>query len=82
MNIDDRLAEMRRDRLAAGEAEPFVHLLVGTYDGPNPLKQGMWAGFACDPHSSHLRVSLLERTQNPDRATCPDCLAAIHSPTS
>lgn len=73
MNIDDRLAEMRRARLAPGEPEPFVHLLIG--DMPN------WIGYACDPDFKRVRVSLLERTKNPDRATCPDCLAAINSPT-
>lgn len=48
MPLEDTLARMRRDRTSAGEPEPPVHLLVGTYDGPNPLKRGLWAGFACD----------------------------------
>lgn len=77
MSLADTLARMRREATPEGKPELFVHLLVGSYEGPNPLKEGLWAGFACDPTSSTgLHPPLFCRTTDPAVATCPACVAA------
>jgi hypothetical protein len=74
MNIDDLLAERRRERLQDGEQEPDVHLVVGPreYIG---LQSQAW--IACDRDGDRVRVPLDERTRDASRATCLDCLAAV-----
>src|SRR4051812_27469124 len=75
MSLDDTLARMRQKATSPGAAEAPVHLLAGKATG-EAARWATFAGYACTGDWS-LTTALYQRTKNPDRVTCPDCLASV-----